>query len=137
MSKYLGVFIIVMALAIAIVPSFTDCSSQGKFMTLMSGMKAPMVCHWTAQAAIATGVPLVAVGAIMTTARRKSSLFALSIMGTVLGIFAILLPTSLIGVCTNMTSLCNTTMKPAMMVLGGLTIAGSLGGMVLMRKAKS
>ncbi len=135
MNKFLGIVLVVMALGIAIVPTFTDCQSQGKAITLSSGKTVPMKCHWTGIAEIATGVPLAAVGVMMTFNRRRNSLFTLSVMGSILGIFAVLLPTSLIGVCTNMTALCNTVMKPALTAMGSVAIVGSLGAMMLARKA--
>ncbi len=135
MNRFLGVALIVMALAIAIVPAFTDCQSQGKALTLANGRTVPMKCHWTGVAEIATGVPLMAVGAMMTFTRRKRNLLGLGVMGSILGIFAILLPTQMIGVCTSMTGLCNTVMKPTLVTLGSLAIVGSLGVMVIARKA--
>jgi hypothetical protein len=135
MSKYLGIFIIVMALAIAIVPHYTDCQSQGKAITLANGSTIPMKCHWTGVAEIATGAPLAVVGAMMIPTRRKGNLMALGVMGIVLGAFAVMLPNNLIGVCqTSMP--CHTVMKPSLMVLGSLAIVGSMGALVLSRKAK-
>ncbi len=136
MNTFLGIAMIVLALAIAIVPAFTDCQSQGKAITLANGSTIPMKCHWTGIAEIATGVPLLAVGAMMIPARRKSNILSLSILGIILGIFVVLLPNSLIGVCQT-SMLCKTVMKPALTVLGSLAIVGSLGGLVFMRKAKS
>jgi hypothetical protein len=133
-NKFLGVSLIVLALAISIVPGFTDCQSQGKSLTLVNGNSVPMKCHWTGVAEIATGVPLIAVGAMMFASRRKESQLTLGIMGSILGIFAILLPTKLIGVCQS-SMLCNTAMKPALIILGSLAIAGSLVAIVLNRKA--
>jgi hypothetical protein len=72
---------------------------------------------------------------MMIPARRKNNLLGLSVMGLVLGIVAILLPVNLIGTCASPTEICNTTMKPALTILGSLTIVSSLGAMVLSRKA--
>ena len=92
MIKFLGIAIIVLALAIAIIPGFTDCQSQGKSIALANGNTIPMKCHWTGVAEIAVGVPLLAVGSLITASRRKDSLLNLGIMGSILGAFAILLP---------------------------------------------
>ena len=132
MNKILGISLILFAVAIAVVPNFTDCSSQGHFMT-MGMMQVPMVCHWAGRAEIAVGVPLVGVGAMMMFNTRKSGFLTLSILGVVLGTMAILLPTTIIGTCPNPVEPCNTVMKPTLSILGGLTIAGSLGGLMLMR----
>lgn len=136
MTKVLGITLVVLALAISIIPSFTDCASQGSALTLASGKQIPMKCHWTAKAEIAVGVPLLAVGAMTAANRRKQALMAMGIVGGVLGLSAILLTTnSLIGVCTTPTMICHTVMKPAMTVLGSGAIAASLGIVVLARKA--
>jgi hypothetical protein len=137
MNKVLGITLIVLALAIAILPSFADCASQGNVLTLASGKEIPMKCHWTAKAEIAVGIPLLAAGAMMVTTRRKSNLLILGIMGCVLGVVAIMLTTnSLIGVCTTPTMVCRTLMKPTLTILGSLAIAASVGIIVLSRKAK-
>jgi hypothetical protein len=133
MNKFLGITLIVIALAIAIIPAFTDCQSQGRSLALANGGTTAMKCHWTAQAEIASGVPLLAVGAMMVVIRRKKALITLGVMGSIVGIFTILLPTQLIGVCQT-TMLCNTIMKPSLTVFGSLAIIVSLGAMVLARK---
>ncbi len=136
MNKFLGITLAILAIAIAVVPSFTDCQSQGIQMTLMNGMKVPMVCHWTAQAEIAVGSPLFVVGAMLPFTRCRSGLFTLSVMGVVLGLFAILLPTTIIGTCASPAEICNTAMKPILTALGSVAIVGSLGGLLLARRSR-
>ena len=136
MNKYLGITLAVLGLALAIVPNFTDCASHGAYMTVM-GKQIPMVCHWSARSEIAMGIPLVFAGVMMTFTRNKSGFFSMSILGVVLGALAITLPTSIIGTCGGPTMTCNTLMKPAITALGSLTIVGSLGALVLSRKANS
>ena len=136
MNKYFGISLAVLGLALAIVPNFTDCASHGAYMTVM-GKQIPMTCHWSARSEIAMGIPLVFAGTMMTFTRNKSGFFSLSILGVVLGALAITLPTSIIGTCGGPTMTCNTLMKPAITLLGSLAIAGSLGGLILMRKANS
>ncbi len=135
MSRYLGIFIVALALAIAILPHYTDCQSQGKAITLANGSTVPMKCHWTGVAEISTGAPLAVVGAMMIPSRRKGSMLALGVMGIVLGAFAVALPNGLIGVCQSSMP-CHTVMKPSLTVLGSLAIVGSVGALVLSRKAK-
>lgn len=135
MYKFLGIALLVFALATAIIPQFTDCQSQGKAISLPDGRTIPMKCHWTARAEIAVAVPLLAVGALMIVSRRKGSSRDLSIMGGVLGILVVLLPSSLIGVCQSQ-MLCNTVMKPALLALGSLVIITSLVGLVATLKKR-
>lgn len=136
MNKFFGISLIVLALAIAIVPAFTDCQSQGKTLTTTTGKAVPMKCHWNGIAEIGVAVPLVTVGAMMTFNRRKNSLMTLGVLGIVLGGMAVAFPNGLIGVCATPTMLCHTVMKPTLTALGSLAIAGSLGIMILNRKAK-
>ena len=136
MNKFFGIAIIALALAIAVVPAFTDCQSQGKSLTTSTGKTVPMKCHWTGIAEIGVAVPLLTVGAMMTANRRKNNIMTMGILGIVLGGMAIAFPNGLIGVCATPTMICHTVMKPALTVLGSLAIVGSLGAMVLSRKMK-
>ena len=108
--KVIAASIIIFGLVVGIVPQFTDCQSQGRAIELANGRTIPMKCHWTARAEIAVAGPLLAVGGFLGFSRRKESLRALSILGIFLGVFAILIPTYLIGVCASFDMLCNSLM---------------------------
>ena len=134
MNKVLGVALVVLALAVISIPQFTTCESQGRTLALANGKTTPMKCTWTARAEIAAGVPVLAIGAMMLFARKKESLRFLGGLGAVLGVFTMLLPTSLIGVCSG-AMVCHTVMKPSLLTLGSVITAAGLAGMVLsMRK---
>ena len=45
MNTVFGVALVVLALATAIFPQFTDCESQGKMITLANGKTVSMKCH--------------------------------------------------------------------------------------------
>lgn len=135
MFKVFGVAFLAIALAIAIIPNFTDCNSQGKFITMQSGKTTDMKCHWTGKAEIAVAVPIFGIGALMTFNRRRQSLMNLSVMGIILGAFAVALPTNLlIGVCTTPGMICNSVMSPSLMALGAVVTGVSLVGLVLSNK---
>ena len=136
MNKVLGIIIMVVAIAIAVIPHYSDCQSQGKYLTTSAGAQVSMKCHWTAVAEIAVGVPLLAVGALIATSRRKSNLFQLGIMGIIVGTFVILLPNKLIGVCSTPTMVCHTFMNPSLTILGSLAIIFSLITLLLARKSE-
>ncbi len=125
--RALATLTIVMALITGIVPQFTNCESQGRMLTLEGGRQIPMKCHWTARAEIALAAPLAATGVMLLVTRRKETRRALSITSGVLGVFTILLPTALIGVCGNPDMICNSTMRPLLILVGALTIV--LGGL--------
>ena len=116
-------------------PAFTDCQSQGKSLTTSTGKVIPMKCHWTGVAEIGVAAPLVVIGGMMATNRRRSNLRNMGIMGIVLGALAISFPTGLIGVCQTPTMLCHSVMSPVLITLGSVTVAGSLGVVILSRKA--
>jgi hypothetical protein len=136
MNKFFGIALVLIAIAIAVVPHYTDCQSQGRILTTADGKQVSMKCHWSGVAEIGVAVPLAFVGGILSFSRRRSSLLSLGILGAVLGAVAITFPGGLIGTCTMPTMICNTTMKPALYVLGGLTIVGGLGSIFISRKAK-
>jgi hypothetical protein len=96
-----------------------------------------MKCHWTAMAAPVVAVPLLMVGGLMFFSRRRETLLALSLLGAVSGIFAILLPTYLIGVCASDEMLCNIELKPTMIFSGAVTLGAGLVGLVLAGKTRS
>jgi hypothetical protein len=125
--KPTAALLIVAALVVAAVPQFTDCLSQGLTLQLANGATAPMKCHWSALAMIALGVPLAGVGALLALSKRRESQRNLGLVATLLGVFIILTPTSLIGVCANPAHLCNAVMLPTLILSGGIVAALGLG----------
>ena len=128
MKRTMGIVKIVLALAIGILPLFTDCQSQGRSIELANGKTVPMKCHWTGVAEIGVAVPLGLIGIFDLFSKRKETNNLLSGMGVVLGALVILFPTFLIGVCANPDMLCNMIMKPGLILLGSLVILVSLVG---------
>lgn len=128
--KIAAVLMILLAIGIGVIPQFSDCESQGRALTLENGRQVPMKCHWTAQAEVGLAAPLFLTGILMTTSRRKETLRSLSLIGAVLGIFVILLPTTLVGVCANPEMICNSVMKPSLLLSGGLVSGLSTFGFV-------
>jgi hypothetical protein len=137
MNKYLGVVLVLVAIAIAVVPHYTDCLAHGATVTLANGSTQPMKCHWSAQAEIAAAVPLAGVGIMIAASRRKSLMLGASILGVLLGAMAIAIPDTLIGTCGSATHVCNTTMKPSIIGLSSVAIVGSLVGMIISWKGKT
>jgi hypothetical protein len=118
--KIAAVLMIALALVIGIVPQFTDCESDGRALTLADGRQIPMKCHWTARAETAVAAPLGLTGLLLAFSKRKETQRMLLIVGAVMGVFVILLPTALIGVCGNPEMICNAIMKPTLILTGGL-----------------
>ena len=62
MFKIIAVVILVLALVVILVPQFTNCSAEGRTLTLQNGKTVAMKCTWSAKAELALGIPLLAVG---------------------------------------------------------------------------
>ncbi len=135
--KALGTAIIVMALVTGVVPLLTDCQSQGRALTLANGQKVPMKCHWTAVAEAALAVPLVGVGAAMVFSRRKETHRMLTLVGGLLALFVVLVPTVLIGVCASSDMLCNSVMRPTLIFTGVITAAALAANLVFSERRTS
>lgn len=121
-KKVLGIALVVVALLVAIVPFFTNCSAQGLFIQTMDGRQIDMKCFWTSRASIAVGIPLAIVGILVVVSKAKESRRLLGIIGAVLSIAVVALPTELIGVC-KMDKLCLNVMKPSLILLGVVGLA--------------
>lgn len=79
----------------------------------------PMACHYTAQVALGIGIVtvlLAVIGFFVTDAARAG----LDIANAVLGVFVVLTPTVLIGVCKGAMMHCHMVTMPTLIVLGVL-----------------
>jgi hypothetical protein len=126
MKKIFGIFLIVLSLVLGIVPLFTDCLSQGRSLTTTTGMTVPMKCHWSAIAEMVLAVPLGLIGLLTITSKKNETHRALGVSGGALSVLAILIPTSLIGVCANPAMMCNMVMRPTIILTGSIALAASL-----------
>ena len=126
MFKYFGIALVCLAIALAFIPQMTDCQSQGDYATLANGTSISMKCHWTATAQTSVAIPIGMVGLAIALPRRKNYLWVPSLMGGILGIMPILLTTTLIGTCANSAHVCNTLMKPLIIIMGGLVTTTSI-----------
>ncbi|RPJ41052.1 MAG: DUF4418 family protein, partial [Chloroflexi bacterium] len=99
--KKFGIGFIVLAAVIAIVPLLTQCQAFGKAIALANGKTVPMKCHWTAEAALASAIPLAIAGVLLLVNHRKETHMSLYIISGLLGAIVILLPTVLFGVCAD------------------------------------
>jgi peptidoglycan/LPS O-acetylase OafA/YrhL len=147
--KVLAVLLVIVALVIIIVPQFTNCeygkdraatetitittvgSSIGGAQAAAGLPYRMMKCFWSARAEIIAGIPLLAVGALLLFARRKETTRVLGIVAIVTGVLTILIPTTIVGTCANSMMVCNTEMKPTLLVAGGLTIALGIAAIVV------
>lgn len=119
--KIIAIVLIVSGLVTTFVPSFYTCQAYGRAIQLPGGGSIPMKCLWTARAEIAMGVLLLTVGIFLFISRKIESRKFLSILALILGIFIILFPTVLIGVCVNPDMECVVVMKPTLLLIGIVT----------------
>jgi len=121
--KIIAIVLIVSGLVTIFVPSFYTCQAHGKAIQLPGGKSIPMKCLWTARAEIGMGVLLLAVGIFLFISRTLESRRFLSVLVLILGIFVLLLPTTLIGVCINPDMPCVAIMRPTLLLIGIVTVA--------------
>jgi hypothetical protein len=134
--KVTGILIFVLALVIGILPLFTECAATGREpLKLANGNTVPMKCHWTAIAEITLAIPLAALGGMLAFSKRKETGISLSVLGALLGVFVVLIPTTLIGVCASNMMLCNMLMSPALVLAGILVVAASVTQLVISYRA--
>ena len=135
--KVTAASLVLLALLIGIVPQFTDCASQGRQLTLENGRQIPMMCHWTARAELVAAGALIGLAGLMATSRRRDTIRALSVIGLILGLMVILLPTQLIGVCANEYMLCKMLMQPTLIFAGTLVAASSMVTLLMAVREKT
>ena len=121
--KIIAVVLIVSGLVTIFVPSFYTCQAHGHAIQLPGGKSIPMKCLWTARAEIGMGVLLLAVGIFLFISRTLESRRFLSFLVLILGIFILLLPTTIIGICINPDMPCVVLMKPILLLIGVVTVA--------------
>ncbi len=136
MKTFLGVAMVLLALALAIAPVFTDCESHGKTLTTADGRSVSMKCHWAGVAEVAAAIPLGIAGIYSLRGRRKETLRLAAIVGVAAGATAVLLPTALIGTCANPMMVCNLLMRPILLATGILASGASLALFFVARDAE-
>jgi drug/metabolite transporter (DMT)-like permease len=128
--KIIAVILMVLGLVTIFVPSFYTCQAKGKVVELPGGGSIPMTCWWTARAEILPGVLLALVGGMLFISGQLESRRFLSILALILGIFILLLPMKLIGICANPTMPCVLLMKPVLLLIGVVVVALGVGAAI-------
>jgi hypothetical protein len=120
--KIAAVLLVVLALAVAVVPMFTDCQSQGRAIVLANGSTVAMKCHWSGVAELALAAPLLFVGLATFVSKRKETRRVLAVLGLIIGAVIVAVPTVLVGVCASSEMLCNSIMRPTLVLAGILVM---------------
>jgi hypothetical protein len=86
-------------------------------------------------AELALAAPLLFVGLSMFVSKRKETKRLLAMLGVVIGAVIVAIPTMLIGVCAMADMICNSIMRPALVLAGILVMALSLVSWVLVERS--
>jgi len=124
LPNVLGIILIILGILTAIAPhTFAAvCQYTGKFVTTAAGKQISMKCFWTANAEIVVGIMIVVVAALLIASKQTETKRALGIVGAILGVFVILIPTVIIGTCMTPTMSCNLLAKPGLLLFGVIVI---------------
>lgn len=85
----------------------------------------PMKCHWTARAELGAGALVAVTGILLLLFSNSKVRSGLSLSLVFSGIFALLIPTTLIGVCGGVHMDCNKLTLPALIILSGIVIVAA------------
>jgi hypothetical protein len=145
--KGIGIALVVLALLIGVIPALTNCDATWQPFSALLGVKpmdsmgagtgAPVVhmrCYRTAEASWWAAVPLAALGVGMTITSRKPVLLGLAGGAALFGAAAIFLPTVMPGTCGSPDAVCNLLLKPSLILFGGMGIALSAVGLVVVSR---
>ena len=127
-----GTLFIILGLLISFGPStiFAVCGpmDDGKFMK----------CHWTARAELGIGLGIVLLAVLSIVFASKEVRAGLLLGVATLASNSILIPTALIGVCGGEHMQCNALTRPALLVIGVISIVIALvQAVILLRKKES
>jgi hypothetical protein len=125
-----------LGLLIATVPQFLLPVCSGSIET-KAGRFIAMKCFWTGRAELAVGALIVLVSILLFFSRNRSAALPLNITLVGLGVVALLVPTSLIGVCMSPTMACRVGTLPGLVVLSSLIIVIGLAGIALSIRKES
>jgi hypothetical protein len=124
--KNIGVLSVILGLLIIVTPIVLPVCHG--LLELASGKQVPMRCFWTARAEMVFGALLVAAGLTQMFSRTVEARRRVSHQIALLGIVTFLTPLFIIPTCANPEMSCNVATKPALLILGGLTLLVGLYG---------
>lgn len=120
-SRTLAILIAVTGLFIIITPNWILPVCEG-LLDLVNGKQVPMRCFWTARAEMVIGGLVLLSGLLLAYVKNAEARRRVSHQVLFLGAATILIPLYLIPTCMNPDMACNVGTKPALLLLGGLTL---------------
>ncbi len=129
-----GVLILILGVATVATPwyVFPACQEFGQTMG-SPGMTMLFPCDYGARVELGVGAVLALCGCLLLVAKTTEARRAVGAVSMALGVLTILLPTILIQMCMDPSSICKTGTEPALELLGALTVVVSLVAIVRKR----
>ncbi len=93
-----------------------------------------MKCHWTGEGLFYTGIVMILMAVIHFLMKSEAVKLGISMASVLVGIYALLLPTHIIGTCKMHTMACNVGTKPVIILVSVLYILANLIYIFLFRK---
>ena len=118
-TSYAGVLAILGILLIVAPWTFAPvCEVHGMYVQTATGKQLPMPCGYTARAEIGVGAMVMVAAGALVYSKSSESRRIVSVFGVALGVLAILIPTTLIGMCALADHTCRTMTQPTLLILG-------------------
>ena len=108
---------------------------QGQVEHMHTGVGKIMKCFWTGRAEVGVGCLIIAIGILMLFCQKIFLRMGLSMAIACISLFALAIPTVLIGVCDNQMMRCNMGAKPALVLLSLLLFIIALVNTFYLNKA--
>lgn len=108
---------------------------QGQVEHMHTGVGKIMKCFWTGRAEVGVGCLIIAIGILMLFCQKIFLRMGLSMAIACISLFALAIPTILIGVCDNQMMRCNMGAKPALVLLSLLLFIVALVNTFYLNKA--
>ena len=108
---------------------------QGQVEHMHTGVGKIMKCFWTGRAEVGVGCLIIAIGILMLFCQKIFLRMGLSMAIVCISLFALAIPTVLIGVCDNQMMRCNMGAKPALVLLSLLLFIVALVNTFYLNKA--
>ncbi|MDD1718955.1 MAG: DUF4418 family protein [Methanoregulaceae archaeon] len=122
--KGIGGLLIILGVLLALMSwyIFPVCEVQGSFVETKAGMKLPMTCGYSARAENGIGALVALTGIVLFFRSTRETRQILGVIDVALGLFAILTPTVIIGMCRLADHPCRTTTLPGLELLGAIIV---------------
>jgi len=124
---YTAVYYIITAIFILVGPQ--------TFIRACATTEKVMKCHWAVRAEFGVGIIIAAAGLLTLIFKSKEIRVGVSLLTVFTSIVGILIPSVLIGGCSNLMMACRTVTFPAIYAISGITLTVSLVNSIYLLKA--